>query len=221
MIAILSDVHGNYEALKSVMDKIDEMNISQIYCLGDIVGYYSQVNECCNELRRREARCIMGNHDWYMVSGTKCPRSHSVNDCLKYQQKIIEKDNLDWIASFPVFRKENGISMVHGGWNNPIDEYLVLDENYFSEINGNVFVSGHSHIQQIKRYRNKIYCNPGAVGQPRDGDNRAAFAVYSDGEFELCRVEYDIEEVCRQMNMAGFNPYYYGCLRDASSRLHS
>lgn len=221
MIAILSDVHGNYEALISVMNKLDKMTITQIYCLGDIIGYYPQINECCYELRKREVKCVMGNHEWYMLSGTKCLRSQSVNDCLEYQRRVIEKDNLNWINTFPIIRNEYGISMVHGGWQNPIDEYLELDENYFSEIRGKVFVSGHSHIQQMIRYRDKIYCNPGSVGQPRDGDNRAAFAVYDGKEFELYRVEYDIEKVCKQMSNAGFNSYYYNCLHDASKKLHS
>lgn len=69
MIALISDVHGNYEALKQVLSKIDEMGIQEIFCLGDVVGYYSQVNECCDALRKRQVRCVMGNHDWYMAPG--------------------------------------------------------------------------------------------------------------------------------------------------------
>lgn len=221
MIAILSDIHGNYEALNCVMAKLDEMHITEIFCLGDIVGYYPQVNECCFELRKRNAKCIMGNHDWYMVSGTECIRSQSVNDCLKYQKRIIEKDNFEWLFQLPIIRKEYGISMVHGGWHNPLDEYLNPDESYFSEIQGNVFVSGHNHVQQVINYKDRAYCNPGSVGQPRDGDNRAAFAVYDEKKFELYRVEYDIDKVCRQMEKAGFSSYYYGCLWDASKTLHS
>ncbi len=220
MILIISDIHGNYEAMSEVIKKAEEIGVSDIYCLGDIVGYYCQVNECCDELRKRKAKCIMGNHDWYMVSGTKCMRSQSVNDCIAYQRKIIRKDNMEWIASLPVIRNEKGISMVHGGWHNPIDEYIDLDEDYFGEIEGNVFISGHSHIQQIIEYQGKIYCNPGSVGQPRDGDNRASFAIYYEKTFELFRVNYDIESVCKKMEEAGFNSYYYGCLRDASRRLH-
>lgn len=224
MIAIMSDIHGNYEALRQVFKMLDAAGISDIYCLGDIVGYYCQINECCDELRKRKVKCIMGNHDWYMTSGTKCTRSQSVNDCIMYQRKMISKDNLRWLSSLPVFRNENGISMVHGGWYNPIDEYLSLsdsDEKYFSEMEGNIFVSGHSHVQYIKTYKRKMYCNPGSVGQPRDGDNRAAFALFDGREFKLLRIEYDIEYVCECMNKAGFSSYYYACLRDASGRLHT
>lgn len=220
MIAIISDVHGNYEALKKVLEKIDSMNISEIYCLGDVAGYYSQINECCDVLRKRNVRCVMGNHDWYMVSGSKCLRSHSVNDCLKYQCKIISKENFKWIASFPVIINAHEVSMVHGGWQNPIDEYLEVSLEYFNDIEGKLFLSGHTHVQCLCQYGTKMYCNPGSVGQPRDGDNRAAFATFNGERFELYRVEYNIKKVGELMQEAGFEKYYYGCLMDASKHLH-
>ena len=220
MIAIISDIHGNYEALKEVLGKIDCLGISDIICLGDIIGYYSQINECCDELKRRNVRCVMGNHDWYMASGTECERSQSVRDCLAYQRQIITEANKRWILSFPVTMNVYGISVVHGGWKNPIDEYLEPTEEYFERIRGRLFASGHTHVQKIREYNNKTYCNPGSVGQPRDGDNRAAFATFDGESFQLYRISYDIEKVGRLMKEAGFNPYYYGCLRDASKNLH-
>ncbi len=220
MIAIISDIHGNYEALKAVLKEIDFEKITNIFCLGDVVGYYSQVNECCDALRQRNVICAMGNHDWYMVSGSNCPRSQSVNDCLEYQRKILTETNRAWIKTFTPIVFYNNISMVHGGWMNPIDEYLEPNQEYFDKIEGEFFVSGHTHVQRIEKYRNKIYCNPGSVGQPRDGDNRAAFALFDGKEFELKRVAYDYEKVGKLMYKAGFNEYYYGCLRDASRNLH-
>lgn len=221
MIAIISDIHGNYVALREVLDRIDSLNIRDIYCLGDVVGYYSQVNECCDELRRRDVSCVMGNHDWYMASGTECARSKSVRDCMDYQRRIIREDNLQWIQGFGAMMKADGLSMVHGGWVNPIDEYLDPDENYFVNIIGSFFSSGHTHVQRIDFFGDKVYCNPGSVGQPRDGDNRAAFATFDGEAFNLYRVAYDIEQVGKLMDEAGFNPYYYGCLKDASPHLHT
>ncbi len=221
MIALISDVHGNYEALKSVLADIDKKNIETIICLGDIVGYYSQVNECCDELRRRNVQCLMGNHDWYLASGTLCERSRSVNDCLAYQKLIITKDNLEWVRSFKTMISSHGLCMVHGGWNNPIDEYIEPSKEYFDKIDGLYFCSGHTHIQRVADYGDKLYCNPGAVGQPRDGDNRAAYAIFDNGEFTLCRVAYDYKRVGELMEEAGFEKYYYGCLYDASLHLHS
>lgn len=218
-IGIISDIHGNYEALKEVLKVLDGLGISEIYCLGDVVGYYSQVNECCDELKNRNIPCLMGNHDWYVAGGGSCPRSRSVNDCLVYQRKIITTENIEWIRSFPVQKMVGEIRMVHGGWSDPIDEYLKPSEEYFSKIEGKLFVSGHNHIQTLQKYNNgKIYCNPGSVGMPRDYDPKAAFVVY-DGEFSLYRVEYDIYKVFDLMHKAGFSDYYYGCLLSGTKNL--
>lgn len=216
--ALISDIHGNYEALRAVLDECGRLGVSEIYCLGDVVGYYSQVNECCDELRAREIPSLMGNHDWYVAGGGRCPRSKSVNDCLVYQRKVITSANADWLRTFPVQRLVGDVHMVHGGWSDPIDEYLQPAEGYFDTIPGKAFASGHTHIQQIQRYPSKTYCNPGSVGQPRDGDPRAAFAIYEDG-FTLHRVEYDMDRVFALMEQAGFGDYYYGCLKTGARNL--
>ena len=219
-IGIISDIHGNYEALKSVLAELDRMEIKEIYCLGDVVGYYSQINECCDELIERGIPSLMGNHDWYMASGGFCPRSKSVNDCLVYLRKVISKKNIEWVRTFAVQRFVENIHMVHGGWTDPIDEYLLEpSEEYFSKIEGSIFMSGHTHIQTLQKFGDKIYCNPGSVGQPRDNDPRAAFATYEDGKFLLHRVEYDMEKVFELMDKAGFNDYYYGALKTGARNL--
>ena len=213
MIALISDIHGNFTALKEVLRAIDELNIKEIYCLGDIAGYYPQINECCEELRKRNIQSLLGNHDWYMVSNTLCPRSKSANDCLRYQRGIITSENLKWLSSFPVHKTIKNLALVHGGWNNPIDEYIVLSEEYFESIPDTFFASGHTHKQMIKQFGKKVYCNPGSVGQPRDGNNKAAFAVFDGKNFELLRTDYDIDEACKLMRKAGFSEYYYNRLK--------
>jgi putative phosphoesterase len=219
MIAIISDIHGNYVALQEVLKSIDGMNITEIYCLGDVVGYYPQINECCDELRKRNVKCIMGNHDWYMVAKSFCPRSKSVNECLAYQRKIITKENMNWLETFPLYRFEDNISMVHGGWTNPIDEYLEPSNEYFNKLDGKFFTSGHSHIQSLNKFENKTYCNPGSVGQPRDENPMAAFATFNGKNFELHRLTYDVNKIGELMECAGFSGYYYGCLKTGSKKL--
>ena len=218
-IAFISDIHGNYEALKTVLSALDKLGISQVYCAGDVVGYYTQINECCNELRLRGIPTVMGNHDWYMAGGGLCPRSKSVNDCLVYQRKVIEDRNLEWLRALPVRIQIDKIQMVHGGWADPIDEYIKISQEYFEKVLGNIFVSGHTHVQTLQKFGNKTYCNPGSVGQPRDGDPRAAFAVYDGNDFELYRVEYDMQKVFDLMDAAGFNDYYYGGLKTGAKNL--
>ena len=217
--AFISDIHGNYEALKAVLSELDKLNISRVYCAGDTVGYYSQINECCKELRLRGIPSVMGNHDWYMAGGGFCPRSRSVNDCLVYQRGVIEKENLDWLKTLPVHIQIDNIHIVHGGWTDPIDEYLKPTQEYFEKLEGEIFVSGHTHFQTLQKFGNKTYCNPGSVGQPRDGDPRAAFAIYDGNNFELHRVEYDMQKVFDLMDAAGFNDYYYGGLKTGAKNL--
>lgn len=217
-IGIISDIHGNFEALKVVLRELDRMAVTRVICLGDVVGYYAQVNECCDELRVRNIPCVMGNHDWYMASGGACPRSRSVNECLDFLRKVITAENVAWLRSFPVQRWIDDLHVVHGGWSDPIDEYLKWSPTYFAGIPGTRFASGHTHVQVLRSSSGKTYCNPGSVGQPRDNDPRAAFATY-DGEFTLHRAEYDPQPVFDLMRDAGFSDYFYGGLKTGASRL--
>lgn len=221
MKAIISDIHGNYVALQAVLKSIDEQDVDEIYCLGDIVGYYSQVNECCEELRKRNVKCVLGNHDWYMVCGMHCERSRSVNDCLVYQRKILTEENHAWLRSLPIAIICDDFCMVHGGWKNPIDEYLEPSEEYFKSFHGGIFFSGHTHRAIVKQIRKcLLYCNPGSVGQPRDWDNRASYALFDGVQCSIIRIPYDYKMVGKLMEEAGFSSYYYGCLYDGSSNLH-
>ena len=209
---MISDVHGNYSALCEVLNKIDNMGIQNIYNLGDVAGYYSQINECCDELKKRKILSVMGNHDFYLTTNTKCPRSRSANECLDYQRKIISSENLNWLKSLPQKMTVGKLNFVHGGWVDNIDEYLEPNTDYFENINGSYFASGHTHVQLSVKCGEKKYCNPGSVGQPRDFDNRAAFATFDGDNFTLYRVSYDIKKVGELMEKAGFNDYYYGGL---------
>jgi putative phosphoesterase len=218
-MAFISDIHGNYEALKAVLAEIDRLGVTRIYCAGDVAGYYAQINECCQALRARDIPCVMGNHDWYMAGGGFCPRSRSVNECIAYQRAVILPEHLEWLRTFPVQRAINEIQMVHGGWSDPVDEYLEPSDHYFARLLGKVFVFGHTHLQSSRHFGDKLYCNPGSVGQPRDGDPRAAFAVYEAGEFTLYRVEYDMQKLFDLMAAAGFSDYYYGGLKTGARNL--
>jgi len=209
MIGIISDVHGNYSALRTVLARLDGLGVSRIICLGDTAGYYSQVNECCEALRERNVFSVMGNHDWYLARNERCPRSNSANACLDYQHGVITAQNLAWLGSLAERSIQAGVSIVHGGWNDPLEEYLRPSSEYFTPLPGRIFASGHTHVQCLWKDGNKAYCNPGSVGQPRDGDARAGFATWNGESFDLHRVEYDIGETQQAMKKAGFTRYFY------------
>lgn len=211
MIAIIADIHGNYSALSSVFEKIEAMGVTETICLGDICGYYSQVNECIDSLRERDIFSLMGNHDFYISSENSCERSNSANLCIEYQKSVITDSNLEWISTLMPKAIRHGIDMVHGGWNDPLEEYVRPDDSYFSSLDGKLFASGHTHVPCVwhNSSSTQTYCNPGAVGQPRDGNPKASFATWDGDEFKLHRIEYDIAWAQSAMKKAGFDDYFY------------
>lgn len=214
MIGIISDIHGNYPALQAVLEKLDAKGCKRIISLGDVSGYYCMINECIQELKNRDIPNILGNHDFYIVNNKECGRSYTVNQCLNYQRKILSEENFEWLKKSYSDIKENGIWMVHGGWNDYIDEYIsTYDFLEKSDVETKLFVSGHTHIQKKIEGQYACYINPGSVGQPRDYVPSAAYAVVNDdGSVELLRTEYDIDKICYEMKMAGFQERVFSCL---------
>jgi diadenosine tetraphosphatase ApaH/serine/threonine PP2A family protein phosphatase len=151
----------------------------------------------------------MGNHDWYLTRKESCPRSHSANVCLNYQRMIVSSDHLSWLFSLPKKAFFQGINIVHGGWNDPLEEYITPSLNYFSSFSGELFASGHTHVSCIWEGAGKHYCNPGSVGQPRDGNPEASFAFWDGSCFHLKRVKYNIKKTQEAMIKAGFSSYFY------------
>lgn len=214
MIAIISDVHGNYPALKAVLAEIDKLNCTKIISLGDVSGYYCMVNECIDEFRKRSIVNLMGNHDYYILGRDNCPRSYTVNRIVEYQRRIITPENMEYLEKSVPGMDDGFISARHGGWKDPIDEYI--EEFDFRNTIGRsekIYCSGHTHVQKMIKNRGVIYFNPGSVGQPRDFDSRAAFAiVYENGFVDLRRVSYDINNIAQRMNDSGFSERIYSCL---------
>jgi predicted phosphodiesterase len=210
MIGLVSDIHGNAVALRAVLAELDAMGATEVLCLGDIAGYGPQINECCDLLTERGIPTLMGNHDYYLAFDQPCPRSRSANFCLDYQRSVITPAHKAWLGSNPSHLDTTGVRFVHGGWRDPMDEYLdKLSPSYFRDLEGELFVSGHTHVQGLWRLGDKTYCNPGSVGQPRDGDARAAFAVLQDGEVSLFRTPYDIDAIAEASREAGYDEHAY------------
>lgn len=209
MIAIISDIHGNLPALEAVLARIDELGCSSILSLGDVVGYYAQPGECVDVLKARGIANILGNHDYYIVSGEGCPRSKMVNDIIEFQRGIISADQRAWLARSQSYVVDGSTYFVHGSWQDPIDEYLYkVSQAQFPDGCERLF-AGHTHVQVRLEIGGKVFCNPGSVGQPRDGDPRAAFATLSPTGIELHRVAYDIDRTAHHMRQAGFPERFY------------
>jgi len=211
MIAIISDVHGNYPALESVIEYCEKINVSHIYSLGDVCGYYSMINESIDLLRKYNVVHIVGNHDNYLINNIECSRSHIVNDCIRFQREIITEENFKWLDECEISLVNNNIHMVHGGWKDNLEEYIYnINIDYFSNFHPGFYFSGHTHIQQLNTFKNNfIYCNPGSVGQPRDNDSRTSFALFDGETINLIKINYNINKICDHMKKSGFTDHYY------------
>ncbi len=210
MLAIISDIHGNYPALLSVFDKIDKLGCTKIISLGDVVGYYTLPHKCIDLLMERNVLNLLGNHDKYLINDGVCSRSSFVTSTLQNHKKLLNKQQFDWLSkSLSKYIEANNF-FVHGGFKENQEQYLyevsIADFPYGIK---NMF-TGHTHVQSLLRFDNQTHCNPGSVGQPRDGDPRAAFAVLkNDKTINLHRVEYDIDKIAYDMKKAGYEPFSY------------
>ncbi|CAG1021309.1 hypothetical protein MTYM_00912 [Methylococcales bacterium] len=209
MIAVVSDVHGNFPALQAVLEAAFSLGCNRIISLGDVVGYYAEPNKCINLLKSYGALNIMGNHDSYLVSGTNCPRSKMVEEITNYHRRIVSPENLAWLSQSKSYLIANNNYFAHGSWQDPLDQYLYKVSAAHIPADAKNLFTGHTHVQALIKFGGQQYCNPGSVGQPRDGNPQAAFAVLLGNEIQLHRVEYDIDKTAFAMQAAGFPARYY------------
>lgn len=181
MIYIISDIHGNYEALKAFFSSIKKTKKYKIYCLGDIVGYYYQANECLNLLRKYKVNVIKGNHEINLIKSMKSKKLLN-KYCEKYGNsyriflKKISKKNKFFLKKLSLTKKikVNNLSILfaHGSpWKN--DEYIYENKinkhiKKFKKYNFDICFLGHTHRRMNYRLQNKLIINPGSIGQPRD-----------------------------------------------------
>ena len=210
MIAILSDIHANYSALESVLDHAFGQGAKEIICLGDVVGYNGQPEECVQCLKKLGAKNILGNHDSYITTGRNCERSKVVAGVINKHREDLSQDSLEWLAKSVSHITKDDTLMVHGGPNDFLDEYLYSVAAETIPIDFTRLFAGHTHVQtRIDFGSQKTFVNPGSVGQPRDGDPRAAYALIAADKIELHRVDYDIERTVNAMKAKDYGEHLW------------
>lgn len=218
-LAIISDVHANYFALKAVLKDIESNGIHSTVCLGDIVGYGSMPNECITELRSRNIKCLLGNHDSYLIGNTNCKRSKTVFDIINRHKAEVSDENKYWLSNLkPSFFYEEKL-FVHGGPDYPLDQYIYsASKELFKALPPQIkiLICGHTHVQTLHRWGDFTFLNPGSVGQPRDGDSRAAYAIFDENEICLKRVTYDVQAAMADASEKDYPPYSYLNLMDGA-----
>jgi putative phosphoesterase len=209
MLAILSDIHGNLPALQAVVADARAQGCTRYLSLGDVAGYYAEPGACIDLLRELDAPNVLGNHDSYITLDENCPRSRVVTQIINFQKTLLSKEQVDWLKASHPFIRQDGILFVHGGPEDPRDQYLYTISRDKIPADVRLLFSGHTHVQVLADFGAQRYCNPGSVGQPRDGNNKAAYAIFDDDRIRLRRVAYDIDRTAQAMKDAGFEPFCY------------
>ncbi|ADQ65830.1 phosphoesterase [Halogeometricum borinquense DSM 11551] len=204
-VAVISDVHANRVALDAVLD--DMPDVDSILCAGDVVGYNPWPAECVAELRARDVPTVMGNHDRAVASDTTFRFNAMAAAGVKHAREKLDDDAMTWLSDLPDERTEfdGRVRLTH---DHPRiqDKYTYPDEFEADFLDGeDVLVLGHTHVQGHRVFDEGIVMNPGSVGQPRDGDPRAAYAILDldDLTVDERRVDYDIEAVVDAVTEAG------------------
>lgn len=209
MLAVLSDIHSNAPALEAVLADAMKQGCSRFLSLGDVVGYGAQPAECIDLLRSAGAINILGNHDAYIVKNTNCPRSAVVSRILDFQRPLLSAEHRQWLASSSDSLLEGGMLFLHGGPDDRTDQYLYTVSREIISKDVRWLFAGHTHVQAIADFGDRGFCNPGSVGQPRDGDCRAAYAIIDQHTITLHRIDYDIDRAVIAMKAAGFETFCY------------
>ncbi len=228
-ILVISDLHANYTALEAVLKNAGQAD--ETWCLGDLVGYGPDPNAVVEQVRElTHLTCILGNHDVAVVG--RMPFESFNGDArrsLIWTEKVLTADNMDFMRSLPQNVKVRGeVTLAHGSPRDPVWEYVLNTLSArlnFEHFDTPFCFVGHSHIQSIFQLNEetdrvtlqipklgqvltmtpRMILNPGSVGQPRDRDPRAAYAIYDSRQrtWEICRVEYNVAEVQQRIREAG------------------
>ncbi len=227
---IISDIHSNLPALERVLAVLAEAAIDTYLCLGDIVGYSAWPNECCELVQDIGAICIRGNHDEAILHpALEDWFNADARACLVWTRAQLREANRDFLAALEPSRALDDMIICHGSIPDP-SHYITSPHGAlpsFEAMPGRLAFFGHTHYAEwfvqadaaelpeqhsspgggtcLLKPGHKYLINPGAVGQPRDDNPQAAFAIYDEpaGRVELHRVDYDIARAQRQMVAAG------------------
>ena len=210
-MAIIADVHSNLQALTSIVDSIQRERVDLTVCAGDVVGYGGNPNECAHTVAKAAKVAVMGNHDWAAVSKDTTGMNPYAAAAARWTSESADAEAKEYLGSLKVVVSfqiaDSMVAMSHGSIGNYI-EYVYeedVDANLLESVHADLVILGHTHIPYEKRVGKGMVVNPGSVGQPRDGDPRASFAVY-DSESRTCRIrriDYDIEGAARAVTDSG------------------
>lgn len=224
--AILGDVHANIQALDAVLNDAAGQGVTHYACVGDIVGYNANPIECLEKIRNICPVSVRGNHDHYCSHDENLDNFHPLAaDVVGWTRKLLTDDQVAYLRGLRMIARVETFTMVHSTLDSPdswgyVFDKLEADAN-FSYQTSTVCFFGHTHVplafEKAETIRfglytkirigvgKKYFINVGSVGQPRDGDPRAAYVLYDmvNNLVELRRVNYDIKSAQKRIIEAG------------------
>ncbi len=227
-IAVVSDIHANLAALETVLAAIDADAPDELWCLGDLVGYGPRPSECCEAVEARARICLAGNHDLAVVEKIDLlDFSGEAGVAARWTQEVLTAPARAYLERLEPVGSADGVSLFHASARDPVWEYILSDEAAEATLaltDTPLVLVGHSHAAlqvslrdgildgglapggtELDLAEGRFLLNPGSVGQPRDGDPRAAYLLLDlgGGRASFRRVEYDIARTQAEILEAG------------------
>jgi len=225
-VLVISDIHANLPALEAVLK--DAGTVDAVWCLGDLVDYGPDPNECVDLIRQQPGLvCLLGNHDAAVLGQIDLSYfNREAFQSVHWTQQMLNEESRQFLASLPERQVLDKVTLVHGSPRDPIWEYLLdlsTVVTNFAFFDTPYCLVGHTHVPIIFHYngewiewtmpkdgqrlvlKSPAIMNPGSVGQPRDRDPRAAYAIFDPeaGIWDVHRVAYPVESVQERILKAG------------------
>ncbi len=226
---IIGDIHSNWDALDAVLKDIDGQEADRFLCVGDLVGYGAEPQKCIRAVRERDFTCVAGNHDHAAIARLDISYfNEHAREAVLWTRQRLSVGNVEYLGGLSLVETIDGLTVAHGTVHAP-DLFGYIETVFAAQVSFHAMVTeiaflGHSHVPiaflenegqdsvtytqstEIElRHAPKAIVNVGSVGQPRDDDPRACYAVYDQETqtVELRRIEYDIEHAQAKIRKAG------------------
>jgi predicted phosphodiesterase len=227
-VAVISDVHANLPALEAVLAWIEADGVDELWCLGDLTGYGAEPEQCMDIVLDRAAICLAGNHDMVVTGEIAIAMfSSDARAAAEWTREVLDADALARLRALRPTGERHGVELYHASIRDPVWEYVIDDRTAaicLEKQGSPISMVGHSHVPLAYGYDGDTFLggmagadteittlpgpfllNPGSVGQPRDGDPRAAYLLLDldTGQARWRRVDYDVQDAQRAIREAG------------------
>ena len=227
-VAVISDIHGNLHALEAVVAALELESLDALWCLGDVVGYGPRPNRCCAVVQAQASLGLVGNHDLGVLGTVDLEDfSHDAATSAFWTRDVLTAEARAYLGGLETHGKANGVALFHASPSDPVWDYILSSDTAleaFELTSETLVLVGHTHVPMAVLLADRVLSgghapavtevhladgrwllNPGSVGQPRDGDPRAAYLLidFGAGRASFRRVEYAVERTQAEIRERG------------------